>query len=616
VPYYNPNLDDLLAFDGIRSFTGGQASGLQSDNLAENQVLRLSNMTLSPRGQIETRLGFSNFCTTATSGTSSVGGLAYYDTSNHEQLATVANGRLTTIETSGVGTLQPETLTWATSATTWEATNRKWATGFAVPANYTVNMVQFNNLLYLVDGNDSLQVWDGEVVRRQGGRLMSVTVTNAGSGYTSAVSVVGGPQIGGTYPSHIATVAGGAVTGVVVSDGGTGYISAPTVTIVGDGTGATATANVSPPPTGLRLLAVTGNRLVATGSGVYRNTLYASDILDASVWPDANSIVVGGDDGEQITAIVPFYANRLLVFKSSKIFQVTIPPDMTSAADWVVEILSSNVGCAAERTALQVNADVFFLAADGIRTVRRSVSDDFSTVGLPVSEIVRDVIADINQAAIANAVAVFHDNRYFLAVPTGSNDANDTVLVYNTILGAFEGTWTPAVLQFARSNFGGQGRRLCAKGQTGIITQYNGYKATSSIQSSDYQDSGGDYASLVRTRDMIFGDPTGFKHGSHYEVIFDRSGATDLDISIQRNTDTGDIISESNVNVSSSVLTLPFVLPAVLPLSANKRLASDLRKYDKWRSLNISINCEGGQFAVRQITAAANPDTIEVQKNI
>jgi hypothetical protein len=289
---------------------------------------------------------------------------------------------------------------------------------------------------------------------------------------------------------------------------------------------------------------------------------------------------------------------------------------MTSAADWVVEILSSNVGCAAERTALQVNADVFFLAADGIRTVRRSVSDDFSTVGLPVSEIVKDVIADINPAAIANAVAVFHDNRYFLAVPTGSNDANDTVLVYNTILGAFEGTWTPAVLQFAQSNFGGQGRRLCAKGQTGAITQYNGYKATSSIQSSDYQDGGGDYASLVRTRDMIFGDPTGFKHGSHYEVIFDRSSATDLDITIQRNTDTGDIISESNVNVSSSVLTLPFVLPAVIPLSANKRLASDLRKYDKWRSLNIAINCEGGQFAVRQIIAAANPDTIEVQKNI
>ena len=47
MPYYNPNLDDLLAFDGIRSFTGGQASGLQSDNLAENQVSRLENMTLS-----------------------------------------------------------------------------------------------------------------------------------------------------------------------------------------------------------------------------------------------------------------------------------------------------------------------------------------------------------------------------------------------------------------------------------------------------------------------------------------------------------------------------------------------------------------------------------------
>jgi len=72
MPYYDNNLDDLLAFDGIRSFLGGQASGLQSDLLAENQVQQLSNMTLSPKGNLETRVGTTNFCTTATSAVGSV----------------------------------------------------------------------------------------------------------------------------------------------------------------------------------------------------------------------------------------------------------------------------------------------------------------------------------------------------------------------------------------------------------------------------------------------------------------------------------------------------------------------------------------------------------------
>jgi len=617
VPYYNPNLDDLLAFDGIRNFTGGQASGLQSDTLAENQVARMENMTLSPKGQIETRYGFANFNTTATSSTSSVGGLFYFDTYNLEQLVSVANGRLHTIETSGIATTQPATLSWSSATSTWGLETRKWANSFDNAASNSVNMAQFNNLLYLVDGSSPLYVWDGNTAKRQGGKLRSITVTSGGTGYTTATASVGGPQLGGTYPTIAQTsVAGGAVTGVTVSDGGAGYSSSPSVVISGDGSGATATARVSPPPTAMRLLAVVGNRLIGVGSGQNRNTIYASDILDASVWDDANSIIVGGDDGDEITAIVPFYANRLIVFKKSKIFQVTIPPDMTSASDWVVEIISTTVGCAAERTAVQVNSDIFFLSTDGIRTVKRSAADDFTTVGLPISEIVKDVIANINPPSIGNSTAIFHDNRYLVAFPTGSNDFNDTILVYNTILNAFEGTWTPDVLQFCQTNFASLGKRLMAKGYTGIITQYNGYKPVTSLLATDYQDGGSDYTSSIRTRDMNFGDPFGFKHGSHYEIIFDRSFATDVDVSIQRETDTGDVSSEPNLNVSSASLTLPFVLPAVLPLSTNRKLASDLRKYDKWRTLNISITCEAGQFAVRQISAAANPDTIQVEKTV
>ena len=641
MPYYSDNLDDLLAFDGVRSFSGGQASGLQSDLLAENQAQQLVNMTLSPKGSLETRKGVTSFSTTATSQEGSIGGMRYYDTSQSERLIAVTQGRLYTIDSNGSATLRPADQIWDsfTGATRiWDNENQQWADGFSADFDVKVSMAQFNDKMYMAESNGPLYFFDGAstggtgITTRQGGKVRAITVTTAGTGYTSATAIVTGPDWGGTLPNLITTVAGGAVTGVTVVDGGSGYSSQPTVTIIGDGAGATATATVSAPPLNLRLLINTGNRLFGVGSGSNRNTLYASDILDASVWDLTNSIVVNADDGDEITAIVQYYQSRIMVFKKRRIFQVTIPPDATTAADWTVELISNNTGCVAEQSAVQVNSDIFFLSDDGIRSLVRSAADDFTSIGLPLSEPIKDVIQEINVAKIGIATAHFYDNRYFLAIPTGSNDFNDTIIVYNTTLGAFEGTWTPNVMQFALTNFQDQGLRLMMKLTTGQITKYSGYKVPAQITTADYQDFGVytttagtttttstgvfNYESYVRTKDFNFGDPFAVKYGSHFEIIFDDSFSTDTTVSIQRDSDVGDIDVQPNLNISSSALTLPFVLPAVLPTSVKKKLASDLRKYEKWRLLNIKISSAANKMAIRQITAAANPDTIEVQKTL
>jgi len=619
MPYYSDNLDDLLAFDGIRSFAGGQASGLQSDLLAENQVQQLVNMTLSPKGSLETRRGVTSFSTTATSQEGSIGGMRYYDTAAIERLVSVTQGRLYTIDSNGNADLHPADEIWNsfTGATrTWDNENQQWADGFSTDYDVKVSMAQFNDKMYMADADGPLYYYDGVVATRQAGKVRAITVSTGGTGYTSATAIVTGPDWGGQLPTLVTTVAGGAVTGVTVVDGGSGYSTAPTVTIIGDGVGATATATVSPPPLNLRLLINTGNRLFAVGSGSARNTLYASDILDASIWDSANSIVVNADDGDEIISIVPYYQNRIIVFKKRRIFQITIPPDMNTAADWVVELISNNTGCVAEGSAVQVSSDIFFLSDDGIRSLVRSAADDFTSVGLPISEVIKDVIQEINTAEIGISTAAFYDNRYFLAVPTGSNDFNDTLIVYNTVLGAFEGTWTPNVMQFALTNFQDEGLRLMKKSTTGQIQKYSGYKTPAQVTTADYQDAGVDYESYVRTKDFNFGDPFAEKHGSHFEVVFDDSFSTDATISIQRDTDVGDIDVQPNLNISSAVLTLPFVLPAQLPSSVKKRIASDLRAYEKWRLLNIKITSTANKMAIRQITAAANPDTIEVQKTL
>ena len=616
MPYFQDNLDEVLSFDGIRNFTGGQASGLQSDLLGENQVQQMYNMTLSPKGNLETRIGTSSFATGATSGTGSIGGMRYYETGSTSQLLTVTSGRFYSINSSGSATIHPADSTWVATTSSFGTNTQKWASGYSISSAVEVGMAQFNNKMYLADADDDLHYWDGDIVTRQGGKVRAITITSAGTGYTSATAIVTGPQWGGQFPTLITQVAGGAVTGVTVVDGGSGYSAAPTVTIIGNGSGATATATASPPPQNLRLLINTENRLFGVGDGDTRNTLYASDSLDPAVWDLTNSIVVNGDDGDQITAIVPYYKNRIIVFKKRRVFQVDIPSDATTAADWVVSIISNNTGCVASGTAVQVSSDILFLSDNGIRSLVRSVADDFSSVGVPISEIVKDVIQSINTDSIRISTAIYYDNRYFLAVPTGSSNVNDTLIVYNTVLGAFEGTWSPRIMQFTLTNFNQAGTRAMFKKVNGIIEQYAGYKSPSGTVSSDYLDAGTSYDSYIRTKDFNFGDTFAAKYGSHFEVIFDDSYSNSANIFIQRDSDAGDVSVQSGLNIASSVLTLDFVLPAVLPTSVKKRIASDLRKYEKWRLLNIKISSTANKMAIRQIVAAANPDTIEIQKVI
>jgi hypothetical protein len=542
--------------------------------------------------------------------------MRYYETSAYQQLLTVTGGKFYSIESSGSATPHIGYQEWANTNITWTAEQVQWRDGYSVSEDIEVSFAQFVDKMFLSDSDSDLHFWDGTAVERQGGKVRAITVTTGGSGYTSATAIITGPTLGGTMPELITLVAGGAVTGVTVVNGGSGYATAPTVTIIGDGSGATATATVSAPPAGIRILVNAENRLFGVGSGANRNTLYASDILDPSVWASTNSIVVNGDDGDQITAVVPYYKNRLIVFKKRRVFQVDIPSDATSGADWIVSIISNNTGCVATGTAVQVSSDILFLSDNGIRSLVRSASDDFSSVGIPVSEIVKDVIQSINTDSIRVATAIYYDNRYFLAIPTGSNDYNDTLLVYNTALGAFEGTWSPQVMQFTLTNFLQEGSRAMFKKTNGIIEEYAGYKSPAGTTSSDYQDAGTDYESYVRTKDFNFGDPFSLKYGSYFEVIFDNSFSSNATIAIQRDTDVGDIDVASNINIASSVLTLPFTLPAVLPTSVKKKLASDLRKYEKWRLLNIKISTPANKMAIRQITAAANPDTVQIQQTI
>lgn len=77
------------------------------------------------------------------------------------------------------------------------------------------------------------------------GGISGITVTDGGTGYTTAptVAITGG---GGTGATATATVSGGVVTGVAITNPGSGYTTAPTVAFTGGaGSDAEAAATVA-----------------------------------------------------------------------------------------------------------------------------------------------------------------------------------------------------------------------------------------------------------------------------------------------------------------------------------------------------------------------------------
>jgi len=606
MPYYSDNLDDLLAIAASTSFEGGQVSGVTPNLIGDNQASELVNMTISPSGNLESRMGIEQMSANLSAG-STVQGMHYFDSPSIESLFVASNG----------------TIFRSTASSTFATTG-----GTAINQSAEVDFSQFNNRMYFTDGSSNLHFSDGTTAYRQGTSILSITVTSGGTGYTSVPTVtIAAPNIAyGTTATAVATVVSNSVSAITVTIAGSGYTSAPAITFTGGGgSGAAATASVSNlAPPALRLVKQFTNRIFAVGTGTDRNTLYASDILDAEVWKSTNSIIVGGDDGEDIVAIQPFFDYEILVFKPNKMYLVTVDPTSPTASGWSTRLLNDKTGCASGRSVNFVNKDVFFLSNDGIRSVARSIADDFYIVGTPISEPVKNIISRINKNYISSCNSAFYNNRYYLAVPLDTATTPSHILVYNALFNSFEGLWSIPTARMAITNFASgfttNALKLAIGSPTSKVGHYLGYKdADSADATSDYVDytSTGSYTSSVTTKAYEFDDRMAQKFGSHYEVEFFNSGSTAATISMRRDTDGADVAVATSVDTrSSGGITLPFTLPATLSANTVKRVASSLRSYQKWRNMRFAVSTPVKKLSIRGVLVAANPDTIQIQSNV
>ena len=146
------------------------------------------------------------------------------------------------------------------------------------------SVVGYSPRILCVPGFTHTRVQDG---------VTAITVSNGGSGYTTAptVTLTGGDGSGATAE---ATVVGGVITKITVTNSGMGYTSSPTVAITGgDGTGATATASVG----------IAANAVVSELLGI-ANRLRAVIIADGPNTNDADAIAYRKDFGSKRVYVV------------------------------------------------------------------------------------------------------------------------------------------------------------------------------------------------------------------------------------------------------------------------------------------------------------------------
>ena len=154
------------------------------------------------------------------------------------------------------------------------------------------------------------------------------------------------------------------------------------------------------------------NHLFLSGHEGTRAAIAHSAPKDAYLWTSAGGAgqIAAGFD---VVQIKPFRDN-LFVFGTKDIKKVTVNAD----ADFVIENVTTNIGCVARDSVLEIGGDLMFLSPDGFRPVAGTsrVGDvELETLSKPIQSTLVDIIKNEDMDALSGVVIRSKSQvRYFI----------------------------------------------------------------------------------------------------------------------------------------------------------------------------------------------------------
>ena len=156
--------------------------------------------------------------------------------------------------------------------------------------------------------------------------------------------------------------------------------------------------------------------------------IIVSDILDADTYDQIyNQYRFNAGTADFNVGLLSFADDKLVVFNRNSIHLVQgSSPDAST-----VQLITNEVGCLARKTIVQIGNNVMFLSDNGIYGANFQDLYNLRGSELPLSSSIQTTIDKINRQYWDQSVAVYFNNRYYIAVPTGSSTVNNTILVFN-----------------------------------------------------------------------------------------------------------------------------------------------------------------------------------------
>ena len=155
----------------------------------------------------------------------------------------------------------------------------------------------------------------------------------------------------------------------------------------------------------------------------------ASDILDSDTYDQIYAQYrFNAGEADFTVGLHSFSEDNLMVFNRNSIHLISNTTSLQSAS---TKLLTDEVGCVARKSIEQVGNQVIFLSDNGVYSTQ--FFDEYNLRGTetPLSEPINETIKRINKDQRSQAVAVYFDNRYFIAVPLDDALRNNAILIYN-----------------------------------------------------------------------------------------------------------------------------------------------------------------------------------------
>ncbi len=347
------------------------------------------------------------------------------------------------------------------------------------------DMVQYLNKVYMFRGYSTAATLAVTSLTQAAGTATMTTTTAHGRATGDWVTVVGASPDG--YNGLVKITVTGASTFTYTVSGALGSPATGTITarpskpplywdlntttltwqVVPTGPNIAGAPIINMPAVDWGLVFV--SRLVLPWS---RDQIILSDIFNANSYdPSQTQFRILPGTNDWIIGAFPYQQARLLVLYRKSVHLVFL--DGTTLAIASAYEVTRNFGCVARRTV--ANCGPFILWLSDIGVVRMEVNNELSlqNTAAPLSNEIQDIIDTINWTYAPNAVAAFWNNRYYLAVPTGSSTFNNTIIVYNFLNSAWESVDSYPnsfdVLNFHLQNYNGT-KRLHAVGSYGFVS--------------------------------------------------------------------------------------------------------------------------------------------------